>query len=443
MAMIAALDWEAKQADAVNAFLNSDMPLEAPVYVQQPHGYKAPGDTRVCKLDKALYGMCDSPLLWYETLTGILAKMGFHPLNSDQCVFFNDAKDCLIIVYVDDFIVAAATTLKVEQTLRTLGEQFEIKELGDLHFFLGCRITRDRYKRALYISQESYLQSVITKFGFDDCQPADTPMVSDHGLVAVLPEDEKEHLDHSLSQRYQALTGSLMWPATQSRPDIAYAVGVLCRFLCFPGQKHLKAAHRIVRYLKGTLSLAIGYVGGNLKADITELQLRGYSDSSFADCKDTRKSTSGFIFYFLGGPITWKSGKQPIVTTSTAEAEYVALSYAAKECIWLRRLAAELGINVSDATCIYGDNEPSIKMLAKSRVADNSSRTKHMETICHFIRQTIHRFKAVKTVWLRTDEQAADGFTKALDAEKHAGFLHQLAMVDIHRDDDKVSFIPL
>lgn len=227
---------------------------KTPVYVEQPHGFKTPGNDRVCRLNKALYGMCHSPLLWYQTLSKHLADGGFTPLQSDQCVFVHNTEPVLVMMYVDDFIVAAKDLSLVNSVLNDLGTAFTLKRLGPVHHFLGCRIVRDRAARTLCVSQDSYINSMVDTFKIDDMSTLKTPMAVNHAISAG---DEADVLSPEFKGRYQALVGSLMRPATQTRPDISYAVGILCRYLNRPCTIHLDAAYRVARYLRGTADHAL------------------------------------------------------------------------------------------------------------------------------------------------------------------------------------------
>ena len=178
--------------------------------------------------------------------------------------------------------------------------------------------------------------------------------------------EDEEALDQPL---YQSVVGSLMYLATCTRPDIAYAVGMLARFSSKPNQSHWTAAKR---YLRGTVNFGILYRG--------ESGVLGYSDADWAGDADDRKSTSGYMFLIAGGPVSWKSRKQSTVALSTAEAEYVALSTAVQECMWMQRLLSELGNPPDGPTTILEDNQSSIAM-AKIRISTGGPSTLTSSTI--------------------------------------------------------------
>jgi hypothetical protein len=202
-----------------------------------------------------------------------------------------------------------------------------------------------------------------------------------------------------------------------SRPDIAAAIGLVSQFAEDPRTSHLQAAKRIIQYLKGSvdLELCLGVEEDNLK---NEIKLVGYSDASWGNDLDTRKSTTGYIFYVSGGVVSWTSKKQNTVALSTTEAEYMALSHTTKEAIWLRGLLRELGYTQNQATTIFEDNQSCIN-LAKNPV--HHARSKHIDIQHHFIREKIIS-KEIHLEYTPTEEMIADIFTKPLAGPKFLKF---------------------
>jgi len=196
-----------------------------------------------------------------------------------------------------------------------------------------------------------------------------------------------------------------MYLATCTRPDIAYAVGTLARFSSKPNQTHWVAAKRVLRYLKGTANLGIIFSGGDEPRSCV-----GYSDADWAGDKEDRRSTSGYIFQIAGGPVSWRSRKQDTVALSTAEAEYVALSSAAQECVWMRRLNTELGNPPQGPTTILEDNQSSIAM---ARNPQYHGRVKHIDIKHHFVREQVSS-GTIELKYCPTNEMLADMLTKGL-----------------------------
>ncbi|CAI0452658.1 unnamed protein product [Linum tenue] len=192
---------------------------------------------------------------------------------------------------------------------------------------------------------------------------------------------------------------------TATRPDIVFSVCLLSRYMAAPTRLHMLAAKRVLRYLKGTLTHGIWYKkkgGGSLV---------GYTDSDYAGDLDDRKSTSGYVFFLSGGAVSWSSKKQPVVTLSTTEAEFVAAAGCATQCVWLRRVLEQMGWNTSvqEGTKIYCDNNSAIK-LSKNHVLHG--RSKHIDVRFHYLRELV-KDGTVELVHCGTTHQIADIMTKA------------------------------
>ena len=207
--------------------------------------------------------------------------------------------------------------------------------------------------------------------------------------------------------------GALLY-ATQTRPDIQFAVGLVSQFGGNPGKPHLDATKRIMRYLKGTVNfgLTLG------RQENETIDLVGWTDSNWAQDPDSRCSVGGFIFDIAGGSISWSSKKQPTVALSTVEAEYMAASNATKEAIWLRVLLTDMGYPQSTATLIHADNQGCIA-LARNPVSH--SRAKHIDIRHHFIRERINRSE-IELRYCSTVEMLANIFTKQLPRDAFERF---------------------
>ena len=209
-----------------------------------------------------------------------------------------------------------------------------------------------------------------------------------------------------------------MYAATATRPDISFAVGVLSKVCTKPTTAHLTAAKRVLRYLKGTLNLALKYEKS------VDSCLTGYSDADWAGDPDDRHSTSGYLFVMSGATISWSSRKQPTVSLSTAEAEYVALNAATQEAVWLQRLLEDLNDKLYKPTLIMGDNQGAIA-IARNPVFH--ARTKHIEIHHHFIREALHN-RIIDLQYCPTNEMIADVLTKALSRNRFEQFRHLMGM---------------
>lgn len=266
------------------------------------------------------------------------------------------------------------------------------------------------------MSQEKYVQDILRRFKMEDCKPVETPMnpaVKLSKNMCPTTEEEKKYMSQV---PYRNLIGSLMYLATSTRPDIAHAISALSQFNENPGEEHWKAAKRVLRYLKKTEKLKIVFTK---KGD----NLMGYSDADWGANIDDRKSYTGYLFMFAGGVINWSSRKQKTVAMSSAEAEYMALSEAAKETIYLRRFLSEI-IGELGTTVIFCDNQ-SAGLMAKNPVFHE--RTKHIDIKYHFLRDSVESGN-LKIEYLPSEQMPADVLTKGLSSLKHRNCIKEIGL---------------
>ena len=387
------------QMDVVTAFLNGS--LEEEIYMIQPKGYVIPGKEHlVCKLNKSLYGLKQAPRCWNRTFTEYMKDIGFKQSNADSCVYIK-SKETLSIVacYVDDLVVITETEEEMASLKGTLACRFKMKDMGELQYCLGVTIDQDKETKSITIHQEQYIQKILGRYGLLEAKTVSTP--ADVSVILQKDDGVSKLVDSTM---YQSMVGSLLYIAMCTRPDIAQAVGVVSKFNSKPMEAHLTAVKRILRYLKGTSKLGLKYEKGNNE------QLIGYSDADWAGDRDDRHSTSGYVSLLSGGAITWMSKKQASVALSTAEAEYIALSSAAQEVVWLCRLLSDFGMEMSTCTQIMEDNQGSI---AISRNPVLHSRSKHIDIRYHYIREAIDH-GIVDLTYCPTKEMVADILTKAV-----------------------------
>ena len=304
MALVAHFDLELHQMDVKTAFLNGD--IDETIYMVQPENFVS-GDTKgmVCKLKKSIYGLKQASHQWYSKFHQVIISSGFEMNMVDDCIYhkFSGSKHIYLVLYVDDILLATNDIGMLHETKRFLSKKFEMKDLGDDSFVLGIQIHRDRSRGILGLSQKSYIEKILKRFGMHECKPGDTPMAKgDKFSFSQCPKNNFEIQE--MQQIPYALTiGSLMYAQVCTRPDIAYIVGMLGRYLSNPGKDHWIAAKRVMRYLQITKYYMLTY------RKLDQLEIIGYSDSDFAGCRDSMKSTSGYIYLLAGGAISWKSVK--------------------------------------------------------------------------------------------------------------------------------------
>ena len=233
------------------------------------------------------------------------------------------------------------------------------------------------------------------------CNPVGTPMETGRKF-SKLADNESPFTDIQL---YQQAVGCLIYAATTTRPDIASAIGILAQYMSAPSMDHWSGIKRILRYVKGTLKYGLLFT-----TDDTRNHLLGYSDSDWAGDTDTRRSTSGYSFFIGRSLVSWSSRKQATVAKSSTEAEYIALSFATQEAIWLRRLLTSISCSADSTTTIYEDNQGAIEL---SRNPKHHNRTKHIDTSFHFTRERVMS-KEVSIQYCPTSEMVADAMMKAL-----------------------------
>jgi hypothetical protein len=351
--------------------------------------------------------MKQGSLVWNRTLNQAMLSWGFTRLKCEHCIYFRhmDAGTLLVAVHVDDFFTIGSTKGIVSAFKDQLRTKRTISDLGEARFCLGIAIERDRVTRTIRLSQCALIDRIVTQFGLKDAAPITTPMEPGLHLSRRLhaPSSDTER-DLMARTPYRSLVGSLMYVAIGTRPDIAYAVQQLCKFLDCYGPAHWEAAKRVVRYLKGTRDIALT-LGGDYTA-----RLLGYTDSDLAGCPDTRRSVSGYCCTLGGGMITWSARQQKTVSLSTCEAEYVAASEAASELTWLRSLLFELDFPQLSATPLLCDNNGSIILTEDSSF---HTRIKQIDIKYHSIRQKVEAGQ-LKLHYVQSKDNLADIFTKPL-----------------------------
>lgn len=266
----------------------------------------------------------------------------------------------------------------------------------------------------ILMSQEKYARDLLIRFGMSGCNTEDTPMNSNERLQL------DDNADKADAEMYRRLVGSLIY-LTHTRPDIAYSVSLVSRYMQNPSKNHFGAAKRVLRYVAGTLKFGLWFKRANEGQGVI---LSGFSDSDWAGCMDDRKSTSASIFTIGSAAITWSTKKQQTVALSSTEAEYIASTAATCQAIWLRRILKDLMLSQEEATTIYCDNRSTI-CLSKNPIMH--SRSKHIELKYHFVREMVTQ-KQVKLEFCGTQEQAADILTKALSKEKFGYFRKMIGM---------------
>lgn len=421
LALAARLDMEIHQIDIKGAYLNGELTDEEVVYMRQPPGFESTEyPTKVCRLQKTLYGLKQSGRRWYQKLVEILVdKIGLTQCDVDQAVFFSRFTPdelIVVVVHVDDCTIAASSMDHITKLKDKIRTHVEITDLGELHWLLGIEVTRNRDNHTLSLSQKTYLDSIIRRFNFEELKPVSNPMEPSTKLHSgQSPTTGAEHAAmHHIP--YREAVGSLMYASLGTRPDISYAVTTVSRFSSNPGHSHWDAVRRIYRYLLGTTDLKLTYGG-------VENALVGYADADGSMGED-RRAISGYAFLIDGGAVSWSSKRQEIVSLSTTESEYIAATHATKEALWLRSFIGQLFEPLIEPITLFSDNQSAIALTKDHQY---HARTKHIDIRFHFIRWVIEEGK-LRLIFCPTADMIADTLTKALPSPKVKHFASQLGL---------------
>lgn len=410
MAIAARFDLELIQYDAVNAFVNAH--LDEVVFMRMPPGYQEQ-DT-IFRLRKALYGLRRSPLLWQKELTKTLLEIGYERVPHEPCAFIRNG--VIIFFYVDDIVIAYRKERRTTapRAVIELKQRYKLQGGDNLNWFLGIRVVRSRPQRKIWLAQTSYIDKIASLASVK--QPEKIPM----GRQELLPHEDYASAEEIRS--YQRKIGSLMYVAVHTRPDVAFAVSRLARFMTNPGPEHHEAADRVLNYLAHTKYLGLQFGGDN--------DLRVASDASFADNTLDRKSSQAFAMKLFGGMIGWRANKQDTVTTSTTEAELLALAQAAKESMFVSRLLKELKVKLDkERIRIECDNRQTIGLVTKDNLTLKTN-LHHVDIHNHWLRQVYSR-GGIEVKYTESSKMMADGLTKALPRQSFERFRNQMGLVNI------------
>lgn len=415
LAMAAMRHWPLFQLDIKNAFLHGD--LEEEIYMEQPPGFIAQGESGlVCKLQKSLYGLKQSPRAWFGRFSNVIQQFGLVRCEADHSVFFRCSSSktfIYLVVYVDDIVITGDDQEGIQALKQHLFQHFQTKDLGSLHYFLGIEVAQS--KSGIAICQRKYALDILEETGLLNCKPADTPMDPN---VKLLPNQGEPYSDPG---RYRRLVGKLNY-LTMTRPDISFSVSVVSQFLNSPCKSHWQAVIRILQYIKGSPGKGLVYT------DRGHTSITGYSDADWAGDAGDRRSTSGYCVFIGGNLISWKSKKQSVVARSSTEAEYRAMAHTTCELLWLKHLLQELKFCAITPMNLVCDNQSALHLSSNPVFHE---RTKHIEVDCHFIREKI-LCGTIKTSSVCSQDQLADIFTKSLRGPRIKYICDKLDAYDLY-----------
>ena len=423
LAIAAFHDYEIWQMDVKTAFLNGK--LAEDVYMSQPEGFvDAKFPNGVCKLEKSIYGLKQASRSWNLCFDEKVKEFGFSRSEDESCVYVKASGSVVtfLVLYVDDILLIGNDIPTLQDVKSWLGKCFAMKDLGEAAYILGIRILRDRSKRLIGLNQSTYLDKVLKRFGMENSKKGDLPIQSNTKMSKThSPSTDKEIAEMSRIP-YASAVGSIMYAMTCTRPDVSFALSMVSRYQGNPGKAHWVAVKNILKYLRRTKDWVL-VLGG-----CDTLRVTGYSDASFQTDRDNFRSQSGWVFTLNGGAVTWKSSKQDTVADSTCESEYIAVSEASKEAIWLKNFIGDLGVvpTIKEPMEIFCDNEGAVALTKEPR---DHGRSRHIDRKYHFIRHKIEEgHLVVKRV--SSEENPADPLTKGLSRVKHNQHARSIGLRD-------------
>ncbi|CAJ2658415.1 unnamed protein product [Trifolium pratense] len=413
LAIAAAKQWPLYQLDVNTAFLHGDLNEE--VYnMKPPPGLSLPSPNLVCKLQRYLYGLKQASRQWNTKLTDTLTSSGYIQSKSDYSLFTKQRSSgfTVILVYVDDLVLGGTDIDEITHIKTLLDTKFSIKDLGTLKDFLGFEVART--KAGISLCQTKYTLDLIKDAGLLGAKPCNIPMKPQ----LQLHKSSGEAISDPTT--YRRLVGRLLY-LTHTRPEIAYTVSKLSQFLAAPTNEHMLAEFHVLKFLKQSPGQGLFF-----SCD-SPLNLKGFSDSDWGACPDTRRSTTGICFFLGSSLISWKSKKQNVVSRSSSEAEYRALAQATCEAQWLMYLLQDFKIAHPSPVVIYCDNKSALHIAANPVFHE---RTKHIEMDCHVVRDKVQS-GLIHLLSVPSKEQVADILTKSLHPGPFNTLQSKLGMLDI------------
>ena len=393
--------------------------------MDQPKSFTTTGqENLVCKLKKSIYGLKQASRQWYLKFNDTITSYGFVENTVDRCIYMkiSGSKFIILVLYVDDILLAANDMGLLHDVKKFLSETFEMKDMNEASYVIGIEIFRDRSQGLLGLSQKGYINKVLERFRMENCST---------GIVPIQKGDKFSELQcpkNDLEQKamesipYASLVGSLMYAQTCTRPDISFAVGMLGRYQNNPGIDHWKAGKKVLRYLQGTKNYMLTYKRSS------HLKIVGYSDSDYAGCVDSRKSTFGYMFLLAGGAVSWKSGKQSIIATSTMEAEFIACFETSIHALWLRNFISRFSLvdSIEKPLRIYCDNSAAVFFSKNDRYSKGA---KHMDLKYLSVKEEVQNHR-VSIEHIGTELMIADPLTKGLPPKTFTGHVDRMGILD-------------
>lgn len=372
--------------------------------MKQPQGFEVEDKSNfVCHLNKALYGLHQSGREWFHEIHKTLEDLKFKKLDWVNCVYIYE-NNIVLLLYVDDIVLFGRSKEHIDLVISKLKNKFDLKILGKTRNLLGVEFEESNSN--LFIHQTNYIRKVCSMFEKFKIPISSLPMAQGVVLSKLqCPESEREKREMARFP-YRNLIGCLSFIASRTRPDLTHSLNILSQFQSNPGKVHWHHLLKLLGYLQYTMNYQLSL------SKVPDLQVNCYADADFASNRDDRISLGGYILFLGGAPILWRTSKQKSVALSTMEAEFMALTDAAKELVWIIRILQETFelqiIKHNVVSTLYCDNESAIN-FSKSSIENR--RTKHIHVRYHFLRDLISE-GLFYLKYVNTKNNLADLFTK-------------------------------
>ncbi|CAI7858097.1 unnamed protein product [Closterium sp. NIES-53] len=404
-------DYKLYSLDFSRAFLQGSLHKE--IWLRRPPGFTGSFPTGTqWSLRRPVYGLRQAPREWHDTLRTTLAALGFVPSTADPSLFLRTDTSLppfYVLVYVDDLVFATADTEALTIVKSELQKRHTCTDLGELRSYLCLQITWDRAQCTITLTQSHMVHQVLQRFGFQYSLPQLNPLSSSHSLSAPP------------SGPYPKLVGCLMYLMTCTRPDLAYPLSLLARYVA-PGRHrkvHRDAAKRVLCYLCSTSGMGL-VLGGRGPVVFT-----GHADASWVDDSATQRSSQGYTFSLGSSSVSWRSTRSYSVLSCSCEAEIYAGAMAAQELRWLTYLLTDLGEQPRSPPVLYVDNKAMIALCQEHRLEHG---TKHI-ALRYFLARELQQRGQLRLAYVATRANTADVFTKALPPGDHQRFVTVLDLL--------------
>ncbi|GKA08478.1 retrotransposon protein, putative, ty1-copia subclass [Tanacetum coccineum] len=424
IAIVAFYDYEIWQMDVKTIFLNGHLFEE--VYMTQPEGFVNPKyPNHVCKLKRSIYGLNQASKQWNKRFDDEIKKFDFTQNRDEPCVYQKASGSYVtfLILYVDDILIMGNNIPMLQDVKSYLGKCFAMKDLGEAAYILGIKIYRDRSKRLIGLCQSAYIEKILRRYYMENSKRGTIPMQDKLKLSKSDGASTPAEKRRMSNIPYASAVGSIMYVVRCTRPDVAFAQNITSQFQQNPGELHWTTVKNILKYLRNTKDMFLVYEGDMKR----ELRVSCYTDAGYLTDADDLKSQTGYVFVLNEGAVDWKSAKQSIFATSSAEAEYIAAVDASKEAVWVRKFIYGLGVvpTIEKPINMYCDNTGAIAIANESGITKGA---RHFRAKVHYLREVIE-FGDIKLEKVHTYDNLADPVTKALAFPKHSKLTRNIGML--------------